>query len=391
MLQHQSNPHVYRKTTSFWFDDPSHFRFIEMGSVREGEKSVHTIGDVCIKPADGQVESGVRVDLEYCVSDQSLMTLIEVQTSENILNLKIPTRVSGLRGPCISIIATIWIPPGLVLNSMNIETLNLGIIYHPFLDYTVRGTTYLSSAHGSVSMSSPSPNVYSRETIIRTSSGSITGKYPLYDLLSVHTVSGSIGIHVDPKGADAHAPAPASFIASTTSGSISVSYPINPDHAPIPNRDYRVAVKTISGTISGAYLHGTSSAFTTTSGSIAATLAPYTLITDPTSIRTQSTSGSARLTLLPSLTSPEAPMRNLSSSHEHTSGSLHLHFPPRWEGEIDGETMSGSLDVKWDGVRIIRDRKHGPWRRLLARKGDEQAQGKIRFRGMSARMVVEGD
>jgi len=381
-------------TASFKFENPSEFHFLQMTSARsdrEAGYNVRTLGEVRIRPAIDHMESNIRVDLELHVSDRSLVSLTKIQSSEGTLTVNTPLRVSGLNQPCLSIVATIWITPGLALENMEIDTQNLGIQFYPLLDYRIRDSTYISSVAGFVHMTPPVSNLYSRKTIIRTMSSSINGAFPLYDLLSLHTLSGSIRVDVDPQEAAKAAPAPASFIASSASGSIEAYYPIDRDVSKIPDRDYRVAVKTASGSIRGDYLHGSSTSLRSLSGSTEATLAPYGQIAQATNILTDTQSSSTRLTVLSSLNSPDTPMRNLYSSHKSTSGSLGLHFPSTWEGEIEGETMSGSLRVAWEGVRIIKDGRdwNGAWRRLLAVKGD--GQGKIKFKGISGSMRLEGD
>ncbi len=354
---------------------------------------MQVLGEVRIRPVADQLAANVRVDVDYHVSDQSLMSYIYLERLEHGLKIVLPDSIWGVHQPCLSIIATIWVPPGLAIDNTIIDTINLGIQYHASLNYTVHNTTSISSISGPVHMSPPSPDFYSRETVIRTSSGTVTGTYPLYDLLSIETISGSVHISVDPQEAAKNRPAPASFIVSTTSGSVQATYPISLPATAIPNRDYRVSVKTVSGSIRGSYLHGSSSSFDATSGSIAATLVPYGPVSRDSSIRTHSQSGETRLTVCPSMTEPDAPMRNLRSSHRYASGSLRLHFPATWEGTIEGRTMSGSVHVDWEGVRIVRQGRDGfgPWTYLLARKGDDGARGKIEFQGVSGSVDLEGD
>ncbi|KAI1979515.1 hypothetical protein LOZ53_005885 [Ophidiomyces ophidiicola] len=64
-----------------------------------------------------------------------------------------------------------------------------------------------------------------REILIHKSSDGIWGRYPLYDLLSLSTRSGSIAVEVIPQPADPNDPAkPAKLILNTRSGSISVHF-----------------------------------------------------------------------------------------------------------------------------------------------------------------------
>ncbi|KAI9852575.1 MAG: hypothetical protein M1830_006783 [Pleopsidium flavum] len=385
---------AFIETASFGFENPRDFQFLQVvsaGNDRETGYNVQTLGEVRIRPAVDHMESNIRVDLELHVSDRSLVNLTKIETSEGTLIMNTPLRVSGLNQPCLSIVATIWITPGLALGNMEIGTQNLGIQFYPLLEYTIRDTTYISSVAGSVHMTPPVSKIYSRKTIIETTSSSIRGAFPLYDLLSLTSQSGSMRVDVDPQEAAKVAPAPASFIASSASGSIEAYYPIDRAVSEIPDRDYRVAVKTSSAAIRGDYLHGSSTSLRSSSGSVEAILAPYGPVTQATNILTETQSASTRLTVLSSLTSPYTPMRNFYSSHKLASGSLRLHFPSTWEGEIEGWSMSGSLRIAWEGVRIIKDGRdwNGAWRRLIAVKGN--GQGKIKFESMSGSMELEGD
>ncbi|WEW55278.1 hypothetical protein PRK78_000707 [Emydomyces testavorans] len=70
----------------------------------------------------------------------------------------------------------------------------------------------------------------SREIIVHKTSDGIWGRYPLYDLLSMSTTSGSISIVIDPKPADPNNPTkPAKVVLRSGSGSISVQFRL-PNH-----------------------------------------------------------------------------------------------------------------------------------------------------------------
>lgn len=66
-----------------------------------------------------------------------------------------------------------------------------------------------------------------REIIVEKGTGSIFGRYPLYDLLSLKTNTGSIVAHIDPQPADPDFPdKPARVVLETTTGSITVTFSI---------------------------------------------------------------------------------------------------------------------------------------------------------------------
>lgn len=64
-------------------------------------------------------------------------------------------------------------------------------------------------------------------------------------------------------------------------------------------------------------------------------------------------------------------LRCLQSRHASTSAEMRVTYPSSWEGELDLGTVSGSLRVQGDGVKVIRDGKDWPGinRHLVALKG----------------------
>lgn len=323
------------------------------------------------------------------------MKSIDLQRSNNGLTLKLPRAVSGVPKPCISIVATISVRPGLTLSDLLVSASTSHIQVSPSLDFTILETASLSSISGSISNSPgiPASTFYSRKTVIRTTSGAITGQYPLYDLLSAHTVSGNIDISVHPRDASASSPnTPAAFVAGTVSGDITTDYPTSLSAvSDIPAREYTVSVESRSGSVRGNYLHGTYTSLRSVSGSIDAILAPYSAVDKITAVETETKSGSTRLSVLASLNHSEAAMRKLKYEHESLSGGANLRFPGTWEGNIEAKSMSGALNVKWDGVEIIKDGRDKAWRKLEARRGTGKSEGLIRYKSLSGSLDLAGD
>ena len=95
----------------------------------------------------------------------------------------------------------------------------------------------------------------SRSTIINQLSQSVTGTFPLYDLLSITTMSGSINITVIPQPASSSAKAPAALRLSTMSGAINVTMEpfLNNDTLMVlPERVFNFSVKSMSGPVNAA-------------------------------------------------------------------------------------------------------------------------------------------
>lgn len=250
----------------------------------------------------------------------------------------------------------------------------------------------------------------SRETIITTSSGDITGSFYLYDLLHLETNSGDVDISVapqpDPQGGSSRT---AQLTVASASGDIRCRYPIW-DTSSIPDRDYQTSVTAHSGDISGDFVIGSEATFKAISGDFYINALPTTY--DNSTFSTVSTSGSTRVTVLEPLsrhqtplsspadninigdddpyviinpseilpvdideptilsTSYKRPLTHLTSYHEGSSGNTKIHYPSSWEGEISAATISGNIRVGGEGVRTIKDgRKNRAYREVVARKG----------------------
>ena len=89
------------------------------------------------------LESSIRVDIEFHVSKPSLMNFIEQQRLEITHRTKIPSDAAMRRSGYL---------PALSLHSMFIETRNLAMQYWPQLNYTIHNTGFISSAVGSIHM-----------------------------------------------------------------------------------------------------------------------------------------------------------------------------------------------------------------------------------------------
>ena len=252
--------------------------------------------------------------------------------------------------------------------------------------FSVRNSTEFTTIQGNVSVAYWS----SRDTTIDVVSGSISGTYALRDVLSIKTRSGSINVDVKPRAVDELAPAPADFVAATTSGSIVARFPIFGSVADIPEREYRTRTETNSGAISGTYILGSVSTFKTTSGSITADVLPYSADSYSSSLRTQTRSGHTNVNVLSPFVTGDRALSRLRSSHKSLSSGLTLKYPQEWEGLIAGGTLSGSLTVQGKDVRVL-DLKKGPvGTKIRARKG--YGQSRLDFSATSGSVdLIVGD
>lgn len=204
--------------------------------------------------------------------------------------------------------------------------------------------------------------------------------------MDISTVSGSIDIDVEPKDADEDNVQPAILRLFSKSGSIrALTSTIS-----VPARDYQTEVKSQSGSIDATLLHGSYTSLRSLNGRIIADLYPYGHNDSRTSINTHSQSGSTDITLHSSLSHPSDPIAKLYSKHNGLSGSVSLYYPAQWQGKIKGSTLSGSIDLDWDGVRVVRDGKKGWVKRTVeAVRGDGESQ--LIFSSQSGSLTLGGD
>ena len=355
-------------------------------------------GEIHIRQARERMDMSVRVDVQAQASDSQLIRDEFFEHTVDSLIIRTPSHLSSSLFPSVRIQATIWISPGVTLENLEIDSHSLPITVYSKQDYSVLGRTKLSTVSRPIVVEAPEPSkplgtFRSREIVIHTISGSITGTYPLYELLSITTISGTISIFIVPKsnpqGADTK---PASLVLSSTSSSIYATTLIPTNHTSIPNRKYQSHLSSTSGSLDAILLHTLHSILFTTSGDIRAEIHPFESLPDFSGchISTRTVSGYTSVSVHPSLSHPSLPIRHLSATHHHVSGSLDLAYPAHWEGRIHGKTTSGSLDIDWAGVKIIRDRKGVVGREIEAIRGDAR-EALLEFHGASGRACLRGE
>ena len=158
----------------------------------------------------------------------------------------------------------------------------------------------------------------------------------------------------------------------------------------VPARDYQTTIKSLNGGIDATLLHGSYTSMRSLNGRINADLYPYGHNDSRTYINTHCQSGSTDVTVHASLSHPNDPVNKLHSEHHGLSGSLNLWYPAQWHGKIKGSTLSGSIDLDWDGVKVVRDEKKG-WvqRTVVAVRGEGESQ--LDFSSKSGSLNLGGD
>jgi len=205
-----------------------------------------------------------------------------------------------------------------------------------------------------------------RERRIDTGFQPLNGEFDLYDLLSINSTAGSLILSINPQPADEQNPVPAELLISSLAGQISIDFPaIN-----APNRDYRVSIDSHHGSIDGNILHGRMTSISSKTASIAVELTPYAADDYTSTIRTSCKTGAHKVSVL-SPTESGVPIKEMSSMHSTSTGSLVLHYPKEWEGTIEGDTKVGSLNLHGGDLEIIcQESRNTVGRYVLAKKGN---------------------
>ncbi|MCJ1387169.1 hypothetical protein MMC18_000009 [Xylographa bjoerkii] len=363
---------IYKSTASFSFSSPPDFTFIELTRGMDWDdhndyRQIYTSGELHIRASNEHLEQDVRVELTMHYSDKVIVSNIQFKESRASLQLFSPSVLSGgsllSAHPCIFIVATVWIRPGARLDILELQSQTMKIIFHEGLSLDTDKIDARTLA-GSIQFppgNSTRVDVNPREIDIATSSGSVSGTFPLYDLLKISTQSGSIKINVEPKDALASKPVPAALKLKTVSGTIHVDTPMllfEDGHlltSSVPVRDYQADISSSSGSLHAGIVHGSRLNMQTSSGSITAVLSPYGSLADDSRLTVEDGSGSVDVTVLSSISDPGKPMRNFYSEYTCSTGSLRLHYPSEWEGTVSGETLSGSIKTDWPGMRIVKN------------------------------------
>lgn len=390
----------YRKTLNFDFNKPTELAFAQKSHdpKRRGREYdfVRTFGKVEVLKEDSL--STIRIALDVRSSDPQLTSSesLSIVKSGSALTVKTPRGVARVslsdgraESPCIYVAATISIPPGTTLENLGINTETLSVTFFPGLDYAITNCTEINAHSASLSLSTdepPSVDINSRETNIHLNSGSVTGSYPLYDVLDISTISGSIDIDVEPKDANKDNVQPAILRLSSKSGSIRALTSI----VSVPARDYQTTVKSLNGGIDATLLHGSRTSLRSLNGHINADLYPYGYNDSRTDINTHCQSGRTDVTVHTSISHPTDPMKKLYSGHSGLSGSLNLWYPAQWQGTVKGSTLSGSIDLDWDGLKVVKDEKKG-WIKRVVEAVRGEGESELIMSGKSGSVSLGGD
>jgi DUF4097 and DUF4098 domain-containing protein YvlB len=342
---------------SFYFGQ----RWVRKPNAEPGASFIQTAGQVIVQAAPFGSTDPISVELDVKLSHNELVEAINIEKESGGLTFESKTFLESFRRmePCISVVATISVAPSTNISSFDIDTVVLPVELKKSLQL-ISNNIFIHSTAGSIS--SETTGLNSRKIEVETTSNTISGSYSLADLLALKTVSGAVNVDIEPKeaGPEEHA---GTLLIRTGSGTIEA----NTITSRIPNRKFTTQVHTVSGSVSGNFLLGASSNIDSASGSINAELYTAGDVANRSCI-VNSVSGSIHSTIH----DDSYKLGTVRSNFQSRTGKVDVQFPSAWEGHIQAETKTGSIDIAGDGVKIIKDTSAFPGfgKVVIAEKGD---------------------
>lgn len=407
-------------------------------------RHVRVSGEVVVR----QIEDGKKpsVNVEALSNDKRIRTTYAFDKDGQRLQVIVDDRIWVEKGEwrsghdaCLVVRVTVWVPEAakekskeLHLKNLHIGAVHLGVQLIGNLDLVVDETARLASIVGSIVASRALPDADAKtaatekevdcmksiafapgyrfeapETSVTTTSSPIRGPWSLLDSLHIFSVSGSVSVAVRAEGtADEHKEL-ADLHIETVSGSIGFeelkkeSAEGKTKKKEAVARPHRLSLVTRSGTAHGSGTFAQTARLHTTSGSIAVALAPHRLAENvgadndyvPAQLDTDTVSGKTVVYLLNETSGNEA-INFLESTHHAVSGSVELHYPASWVGDIHLKTVAGgSLVVDGKGVHVIPD-DTPRWPPRIGRKVDaikEETREEDRDKSEEHRSTLNAD
>ncbi|KAL0940595.1 uncharacterized protein CTRU02_203357 [Colletotrichum truncatum] len=244
----------------------------------------HITGDVVVRRQLTD-SPGASIELEVVANDERLNVEVEWDSDLQQLKFKTPQKLEWdqrLR-PCMTIRATVWVPENAEIKVLKLAALHLGVNLIDDLSISIQDNLEIRTFSGDVRSPVNPPSSYrldSRNIVVQTISGDISGSWPLYDSLKLGSDSGDIAANVDPQDVLESRPLPAVLEVTSISGDVVVKEPLDdakksskPDTI-IPARDYITNIDTKSGLIRAWVTFSTVITITSISGDIGATILP---------------------------------------------------------------------------------------------------------------------
>ncbi|KAF1979421.1 hypothetical protein BU23DRAFT_447892 [Bimuria novae-zelandiae CBS 107.79] len=359
------------KSEEMIFGKPSQLNIVEAVHQVDGPyKRVSGWIHVTRAPPE-QAAGTIEAKLSYAISKTVDAASVKYSYTSTGLTIGDPSYPDGFDGirqgdACLGISVVLYMAPGAKLENFNVRSTHLGMQIHNGVNFEVTSVTSITLTTGTLDATS----FASRETRLETISGSISGKYALFDLLSVVTKTGSVNINVDPQEKAENGSAAALLYANTMSGSIRV----DTERKNIPERDYVVNINSTAGSIDGTFIHGSDTKMTSVAGAINIDVLPYASGESSTNLRTKTTDGESNIKIRAPYSAPGKALTNLVSSHTSISGQIKLNYPQEWEGHLEGESVSGMLHLEGKDLELIRQDERPGMNLAEAKKGNGKSE-----------------
>lgn len=332
------------------------------GSYRRVAGWVH----IAQAPAE-QAPGTVKVKMSYAISSTVSVNSVKYSRTPTGLVIGDPSFPDGFDGvragkACLGMSVVIYVASGASMKTLKIASNHMGMQIHRGANFTVTDSTSISLTTGTLDAVS----FDSRQTHLKTISGSISGKFALRDLLSIVTKSGSVNIDVEPREAAPGSSNPAVFMVDSLSGSIRTDF----KRKRIPERDYQTFVNTTVGSVDGSFIHGSRTEMNSVAGLITADILPFKSGDYQSEIYTHTHSGQTSLTLRSPYKAKRVPMNGLVSTHKSSSGGLAVTYPQEWTGHIDGTSLSGALHLQGKELELLNENDTPGKNHVEAKKGN---------------------
>ncbi|KAF2637287.1 hypothetical protein P280DRAFT_509913 [Massarina eburnea CBS 473.64] len=330
-------------------------------------------GWIHVAPAPSDQAAGtIQAKMSYAVTDTIDVNSIKYEYRPDGLTIGDPTLPDGLDevnkgSACLGVSVTLYVAAGAKIDNLNIRSSHLGMQVHNGVNFAVTNTTDISLTTGTLD----SVSFNSRETHLRTISGSISGKYSLFDLVSIETKSGSVNVNIQPKEAVEGSSPSAVFTANSISGSVRADF----ERKKIPQRDYQVSINTTVGSVDGTFIHGSRTELMSVEGQINADLLPYssTSTDEPSILTTKTTDGQTLIKVhspYHSRKTNPSMMNKMVSTHTSISGAVDLKYPQEWSGHLEGQSFNGTVHLQGKDLELLKQEEREGFNLVEAKKGN---------------------
>lgn len=352
---------VTHRTASFDFKESPNF------SIHEAiDNNVLLLGrldgKVLVRQGSPDQNASIKINVEMQSSYLTFLNHIEFEKGEDRLRIRStrPAHGGGVfeEDECTVINIVISIRPRSYMSDLTVNAQHMSIELSRSMRLAFGRLTVQSFSGSIANAQRDAVDLPVSQMSIETVRGDIKGRFVLDNELTLQNGAGIIEVEVFTRGQKIEADEMAStFTATADRGNVGVKF--SNDYA--AGRDYRVEVKTTSGSISGRYVHGSNTLLESISGAIKAKVAPVGAIQFPNNITTHNVFGLTDIEVLaggsPSSSSPDV-MTHTQSNHETGSGSLKLRYPQQWQGTADGKSLTGGLDAAGRDVEITEHSDH---------------------------------